>query len=70
MMKMIFTMKKVRNLDDMNAVFERMASIPEVRDYIKSHKLINKQIFKNDCYEIQMRKKITVVYVDSSIMCV
>lgn len=62
MMKMILVTKKVSNLDDMNEVLAQVASIPEVGNYIKNHKLVNRQMFKNECYEIRFTSHNTEVY--------
>ena len=66
MMKMILVTKKVTNLDDMNEVLAQVSSIPQVGEYIKNHKLINRRMFKNDCYEIRFTSHNTEVYLSKN----
>ena len=69
MMKKVLNMKPVEHLEEMNNLLSVLFAIPAVKEYAETHRLVNQQIFKNDCYEIVTDNSKTLVYVNTDFIC-
>lgn len=66
MKKTIFlSMKPIDHLEEMNDLLSVLFTIPAVKQYADTHKLVNRLIFKNDCFEIVFNSDETLVYINA-----
>lgn len=60
-MKKLFFPHSTDDLESLENLIKKLCDYPQINNYINTHTLINKEIVKNDCYEILFNPNDTVV---------